>query len=172
MTLSVGDIVSGKVVNITNFGTFIEIEGGQNGLVHISEISNDYVENVSDVLKKGQEVKAKVLSNDNGKLSLSIKQTLPKKEFVKQKDFNNKKDFNSKKDFNNKKDFSKPRRDFSKPQARKAYTWEGERTESQDLSFEDKISRFLKESTEKMDQMKFKENRRSSYHSKKGDYRN
>lgn len=160
MTLSVGDIVSGKVVNITNFGAFIEIECGQNGLVHISEISNDYVENVSDVLKKGQEVKAKVLSNDNGKLSLSIKQTLPKKEFVKQKDFNNKKDF------------SKPRRDFSKPQARKAYTWEGERTESQDLSFEDKISRFLKESTEKMDQMKFKENRRSSYHSKKGDYRN
>ncbi len=160
MTLSVGDIVSGKVVNITNFGAFIEIESGQNGLVHISEISNDYVENVSDVLKKGQEVKAKVLSNDNGKLSLSIKQTLPKKEFVKQKDFNNKKDF------------SKPRRDFSKPQARKAYTWEGERTESQDLSFEDKISRFLKESTEKMDQMKFKENRRSSYHSKKGDYRN
>lgn len=160
MTLSVGDIVSGKVVNITNFGAFIEIEGGQNGLVHISEISNDYVENVSDVLKKGQEVKAKVLSNDNGKLSLSIKQTLPKKEFVKQKDFNNKKDF------------SKPRRDFSKPQARKAYTWEGEKSESQDLSFEDKISRFLKESTEKMDQMKFKENRRSSYHSKKGDYRN
>lgn len=158
MTLSVGDIVSGKVVNITNFGAFIEIEGGQNGLVHISEISNDYVENVSDVLEKGQEVKAKVLSNENGKLSLSIKQTLPKKEFVKQRDFNYKKDF------------SKPKKDFSKPQARKVYTWEGEKTESQDLSFEDKISRFLKESTEKMDQMKFKENRRSSYHSKKGDY--
>lgn len=158
MTLSVGDIVSGKVVNITNFGAFIEIEGGQNGLVHISEISNDYVENVSDVLKKGQEVKAKVLSNENGKLSLSIKQTLPKKEFVKQRDFNNKKDF------------SKPRKDFPKSQARKVYTWEGEKTESQDLSFEDKISRFLKESTEKMDQMKFKENRRSSYHSKKGNY--
>ena len=162
MTLSVGDIVSGKVVNITNFGAFIEIEGGQNGLVHISEISNDYVENVSDVLKKGQEVKAKVLSNDNGKLSLSIKQTLPKKEFVKQRDFNKQKDFNN----------NRPRREFSKPQARKAYTWEGEKSESQDLSFEDKISRFLKESTEKMDQMKFKENRRSSYHSKKGDYRN
>lgn len=158
MTLSVGDIVSGKVVNITNFGAFIEIEGGQNGLVHISEISNDYVENVSDVLEKGQEVKAKVLSNENGKLSLSIKQTLPKKEFVKQRDLNNKKDF------------SKPKKDFSKPQARKVYTWEGEKTESQDLSFEDKISRFLKESTEKMDQMKFKENRRSSYHSKKGNY--
>lgn len=158
MTLSVGDIVSGKVVNITNFGAFIEIEGGQNGLVHISEISNDYVENVSDVLEKGQEVRAKVLSNENGKLSLSIKQTLPKKEFVKQRDFNNKKDF------------SKPRKDFSKLQARKVYTWEGEKTESQDLSFEDKISRFLKESTEKMDQMKFKENRRSSYHSKKGNY--
>lgn len=160
MTLSVGDIVSGKVVNITKFGAFIEIEGGQNGLVHISEISNDYVENVSDVLKKGQEVKAKVLSNDDGKLSLSIKQTLPKKEFVKQRDFNKQKDF------------SKPRKDFSKPQAKKAYTWEGERVETQDLSFEDKISRFLKESTEKMDQMKFKENRRSSYHSKKGEYKN
>ena len=160
MTLSVGDIVSGKVVNITKFGAFIEIEGGQSGLVHISEISNDYVENVSDVLKKGQEVKAKVLSNENGKLSLSIKQTLPKKEFPKQRDFNNKKDF------------PKAKKDFSRSQARKPYTWEGEKTETENLSFEDKISRFLKESTEKMDQMKFKENRRSSYHAKKGDYKN
>lgn len=154
MTLSVGDIVSGKVVNITKFGAFIEIEGGQNGLVHISEISNDYVENVADVLQKGQEVKAKVLSNENGKLSLSIKQTLPKKEFTKQKDF------------------SRPKKDFSRPQSKRAYTWEGEKSSSEDLSFEDKISRFLKESTERMDQMKFKENRRSSYHSKKGDYKN
>lgn len=154
MTLSVGDIVSGKVVNITKFGAFIEIEGGQNGLVHISEISNDYVENVADVLQKGQEVKAKVLSNENGKLSLSIKQTLPKKEFTKQKDF------------------SRPKKDFSRQQSKRAYTWEGEKSSSEDLSFEDKISRFLKESTERMDQMKFKENRRSSYHSKKGDYKN
>lgn len=154
MTLSVGDIVSGKVVNITKFGAFIEIEGGQNGLVHISEISNDYVENVADVLQKGQEVKAKVLSNENGKLSLSIKQTLPKKEFTKQKDF------------------SRPKKDFSRPQSKRSYTWEGEKSSSEDLSFEDKISRFLKESTERMDQMKFKENRRSSYHSKKGDYKN
>lgn len=154
MTLSVGDIVSGKVVNITKFGAFIEIEGGQNGLVHISEISNDYVENVADVLQKGQEVKAKVLSNENGKLSLSIKQTLPKKEFTKQKDF------------------SRPKKDFSRSQSKRAYTWEGEKSSSEDLSFEDKISRFLKESTERMDQMKFKENRRSSYHSKKGDYKN
>lgn len=154
MTLSVGDIVSGKVVNITKFGAFIEVEGGQNGLVHISEISNDYVENVSDILQKGQEVKAKVLSNENGKLSLSIKQTLPKKEFTKQKEF------------------SRPKKDFVKPHAKRAYTWEGEKSSTEDLSFEDKISRFLKESTEKMDQMKFKENRRSSYHSKKGDYKN
>lgn len=50
MSISVGDIVEGKVTGITKFGAFVECEDGTKGLVHISQISNDYIEKVEDVL--------------------------------------------------------------------------------------------------------------------------
>ena len=76
--LSVGEVVEGKVARLTNFGAFIDL-GGVDGLVHVSEISYDHVNKPSDVLKVGQEVKVKVLDVDeeHGRISLSIKQTLP-----------------------------------------------------------------------------------------------
>lgn len=52
MALSVGEIVEGTVTGITNFGAFIRLPEGESGLVHISEISSDYVEKVADYLKK------------------------------------------------------------------------------------------------------------------------
>ena len=73
MPLSVGEVVDGTVTGITNFGAFIQLPEGKSGLVHISEISQDYVEKVSDCLKKDQKVKVKVLSiSPDGKISLSI----------------------------------------------------------------------------------------------------
>ena len=76
--LAVGDIVTGKVARITSFGAFIDL-GGVDGLVHVSEISYERVNKPADALKVGQEVKVKVLSVDaeKGRISLSIKQTLP-----------------------------------------------------------------------------------------------
>ena len=69
-----GEVYTGKVVNIQSFGAFVEIKGGNQGLVHISKISNDRVEKVEDVLKLDQEVKVKVIHiDDDGKISLSIK---------------------------------------------------------------------------------------------------
>jgi small subunit ribosomal protein S1 len=73
----VGDVVKGTVSKIANFGAFIELPGDIDGLVHISQISEDRVEKVKDVLKPGQEVEARVIKIDKTerRLGLSIKAT-------------------------------------------------------------------------------------------------
>ncbi|MEL6497012.1 MAG: S1 RNA-binding domain-containing protein [Planctomycetota bacterium] len=72
-----GAIVTGKVKNIADFGAFVELQGGLEGLVHISEIDYKRVANVADVLKPDEVVSVKVLKvdADSRKISLSIKQT-------------------------------------------------------------------------------------------------
>ncbi len=73
----IGKIYFGKVRKIMDFGAFVEIFPGTDGLVHISQIDSKRVEKVSDVLKEGDEVKVKVLDVDRaGKIKLSIKETL------------------------------------------------------------------------------------------------
>ena len=52
MPVTVGKVVEGTVTGITNFGAFVQLSEGKSGLVHISEISDDYVEKVTDYLKK------------------------------------------------------------------------------------------------------------------------
>ena len=75
MSLSVGTIVKGKVTGITNFGAFVETEDGSRGMIHISEISRSYVEDIRAVLKIGQTVNVKVISvSDQGKIAFSLKQ--------------------------------------------------------------------------------------------------
>ncbi|MBA3677440.1 MAG: polyribonucleotide nucleotidyltransferase [Sphingosinicella sp.] len=70
----VGKIYNGKVVNLVDFGAFVNFMGGKDGLVHVSEIRNDRVEKVADVLSEGQEVKVKVLEVDpRGKVRLSMR---------------------------------------------------------------------------------------------------
>ena len=76
----VGEIYKGKVKSITNFGAFVEIIPGKDGLLHISEINWDRVEKVEDVLKEGQEIEVKLIEVDakTGKLKLSRKVLLDK----------------------------------------------------------------------------------------------
>ena len=70
----VGKIYDGKVVNLVDFGAFVNFMGGKDGLVHVSEIRNERTEKVSDVLAEGQEVKVKVLEIDpRGKVRLSMR---------------------------------------------------------------------------------------------------
>ena len=70
----VGKIYNGKVVNIVDFGAFVNFMGGKDGLVHVSEMKNERVEKVSDVVSEGQEVKVKVLEIDQrGKVRLSMR---------------------------------------------------------------------------------------------------
>ena len=60
----VGKVYDGKVVNMVDFGAFVNFMGGKDGLVHVSEIQNERVEKVADVLSEGQEVNVKVLELD------------------------------------------------------------------------------------------------------------
>jgi len=70
----VGKIYTGKVVNIVDFGAFVNFMGGKDGLVHVSEMKNERVEKVTDVVAEGDEVKVKVLEIDNrGKVRLSMR---------------------------------------------------------------------------------------------------
>ncbi|WP_295639498.1 polyribonucleotide nucleotidyltransferase [Novosphingobium sp.] len=70
----VGKVYNGKVVNIVDFGAFVNFMGGKDGLVHVSEMRNDRVEKPTDVVKEGQEVKVKVLEIDpRGKVRLSMR---------------------------------------------------------------------------------------------------
>ena len=78
MEFGVGSILDGKVTGITKFGAFVALPEGKSGLVHISEIAYSYVNQVSDHLKEGQEVKVKVIGIDQaGRINLSIKQVAP-----------------------------------------------------------------------------------------------
>ncbi|MEG0918363.1 MAG: bifunctional 4-hydroxy-3-methylbut-2-enyl diphosphate reductase/30S ribosomal protein S1 [Bacilli bacterium] len=74
----IGQVVSGKVVQIKEYGCFVELEPGLDGLVHISEVSHKRVANINDELNLGQEVSAKILEidKDRKRISLSIKETL------------------------------------------------------------------------------------------------
>ena len=80
MQVEEGKIVTGKVTGITKFGAFVELENGETGLVHISEISLDYVNDINDHIKVGEKVEVKVLpSEKKGKIGLSIKQAMKEK---------------------------------------------------------------------------------------------
>ena len=118
---------SSDLTGITNFGAFVRLPEGKSGLVHISEISNDYVEKVADYLKRDQLVKVKILSiSKDNKISLSIRQAKPK---------------------------------TNKPAE---IEWNKEYDNQKSLSFEDKLSKFLKDSNERMDQIKTRDTKKSS----------
>ncbi len=72
---AVGNVVTGKVARMTEFGAFIELEPGVDALLHVSQISKEHIEKPADALKIGQEITAKVVdfNNDDKKISLSIK---------------------------------------------------------------------------------------------------
>ncbi len=71
----IGDVVGGKVTKITNYGAFIQLDQDIDGLVHISQIAEDHVEKIKDVLNEGDEVKARVIKidRDERRIGLSIK---------------------------------------------------------------------------------------------------
>ena len=70
----IGEIVEGEVEKILDFGAIVDLGGGKSGMIHVSELKNGYVEKVTDVLKVGDHVRAKVIKLENGKVGLSIKQ--------------------------------------------------------------------------------------------------
>jgi ribosomal protein S1 len=75
---AIGNIVTGRVARMTDFGAFIELQDGIDALLHVSQISREHIEKPSDVLKTGQEITAKVVdfNQDAKKISLSMKALL------------------------------------------------------------------------------------------------
>ena len=75
---AVGNVVTGKVARMTDFGAFVELETGVDALLHVSQISKDHIEKPADALKVGDEVTAKVVDFNEAdkKISLSVKALL------------------------------------------------------------------------------------------------
>jgi len=79
--IKIGDIVKGEVTGVTNYGVFVKLENGYDGLIHISEISNKYVNNIEKLYIDGDIVEAKVIEIDEEKkqVKLSVKDNKSKK---------------------------------------------------------------------------------------------
>lgn len=130
MLVEVGSIVEGKVAGITSFGAFVQLPDGKTGLVHISEIAEEYVKDIKNHLKENQSVKVRVLSIDNGKISLSIKKASDRKIGTKT--------------------------------CRQPMEIDWRRNGNDALSFEDRLAKYMKDSEEKMHDLK------KSFESKRG----
>ncbi len=77
MVPAVGEVLSGKVTGITKFGAFVDIGNGRTGMVHISEIADEYINEITDHVHIGDLVNVAVITINGDKIGLSIKQTLP-----------------------------------------------------------------------------------------------
>lgn len=172
MELEIGNIYEGKVTEITKFGAFVEVLG-KTGMVHISEISNTFVNEIKDHVSVGQTVKVKVINiTEEGKISLSIKKALPAPERPK-RSFGDKNDRGQRKNGSDgargfernggqsNRGFDKNRGGFRKnntppPRDLNAPPPEFDRAPARpkDSSFEDMLSKFKLASEEKFSDLK------------------
>jgi len=139
--LVVGSIVEGKVTKVTPFGAIVAINGGGQGLVHISQIANTFVKDINDHVKIGDEVKVKVLSieEETNRVALSIRAALPKPERTERPE---RQDRPSKPNFKNR----ESRGDGEKSSYDRDYS----DRPAQSNDFEDIMKEFLKQSNDKM----------------------
>ncbi len=146
--IEAGAVLEGRVTGVTTFGAFVDLGGRQSGLVHISEISSSYVENVNDCVKKGDIVRVKVLGIDErGRISLSMKRAEPEKE----------------------KKLIKEREKSEKRIRPDDFEWNV--SNDSELSLEEKISKFKKISDENINSLRRSAaGKRSGGYSRKGNY--
>ena len=136
MQMEVGSILHGKVTGIAPFGAFVELEDGKTGLVHISEVSSEYVEDISKHLTVGQEVKVRVMNIDpSGKISLSVKRASETQE-------------------NRKKHRDRDRAPRSSGLGNRPPEVFEFSHKKEDMSFEDKLLKFKQDSDEKIQDLK------------------
>lgn len=142
--VEVGQIVEGKVTGLTNFGAFISLPDNATGMVHISEVSTAYVNDIREHLQENQEVKVKVIDiTPEGKISLSIKKAMEPAQ--------------------------RPRRPQNGRGRGGANVWKGqEPRKEENMSFEDMMAKFKQVSDEKMTDLKrATDGKRSSYSRRK-----
>lgn len=137
MQVKVGDILEGKITGIKDYGVFVDIGEGKSGMVHISEVSRTYVNDINEHVKLGEVVKLKVISiADDGKIALSIKRAL---EPERGRDGDNRR---------------RERRPHTQAKPDGSYTWMPKKNEP--ASFEEMMNRFKQTSDEKFSDLKRK----------------
>lgn len=153
--LEIGAIYDGKVTGLTGFGAFVSLPDGKSGMVHISEVSTDYVKDIKDFLKEGQDVKVKVVGiSPEGKISLSIRKAQePASE-----------ERNSRK--NDRPKGERPKSD----RPRNANVWQGQPKQNKGaMTFEEMMAQFKQVSDEKMTDLKRNsESKHSGGYSRRG----
>ncbi len=151
MALEVGNIVEGTITGIAKFGAFVELPEKKVGLVHISEVANEYVSDVSSYLKVHDKVKVKVITiDDKGKIALSIKQAEATAPEAKRADRSPKAHerageghhFQKRENFGEAEGKAPEKRPFTGGSFRSS--------RGPTVSFEDKLNRFLKDSDERL----------------------
>lgn len=142
MQVQVGEILEGKVTGVKKFGAFVLLPGGTTGMVHISEVSNEYIQELADVLSEGQQVKVKVMNiAPDGKVALSIKRTLDAPAPQRQRHDRS----------------ERPERSERSPRTRDTgRVWQPKAAPAQNggMSFEDMMSRFKSQSEERISDLR------------------
>ena len=168
MQLEIGSVHEGKVVEITKFGAFVEV-GGKTGMVHISEISNTYVNEIKDHVQVDQTVKVKVINiTEEGKISLSIKKAAPTPERPKRSSGDRGRKQPEQRNSGENRSFQGNRRGFERNSAPRDVNspppeFGSIPSQPRDSSFEDMLSRFKQTSEEKFSDLKrIQDNKRRS----------
>lgn len=153
MALEVGEVFEGKVTGITKFGAFVAMPDGKNGLVHISEIANTYVNDINEFVKEGQVVKVRVIGiGDGGKVNLSMKQAEAQAQPRPARPRNNNNRENNRDGSREPKDGGNQGGYEARPQRKPQQPRNDDRrmgevkTNSGNASFEDKLKAFMQES--------------------------
>ncbi|MDD7152099.1 MAG: S1 RNA-binding domain-containing protein [Faecalibacterium prausnitzii] len=153
MAIEVGNVFEGRVTGVKPFGAFVALPEGRVGMVHISEVSNEFVQDINTVLHDGDEVKVQVINiAPDGKVALSIKRLLPRPDRREGGHFGG-----------NGGRGGRPPREGGRAAARDAAprVWQPKAPARTDnMSFEDMMSRFKSQSEEKMADLDHETNNR------------
>lgn len=130
MAVEIGSVYEGAVTGLQKFGAFVKLQDGTVGLVHISEVADEFVSDISEKLTVGDSVKVKVIEiSENGKVSFSIKKAIADE---------------------------KPKPKKPRPRDGAGKGWKGASSQNQNtaMSFEDMMARFKAQSDDKMSDLK------------------
>lgn len=167
MAIEVGNVFEGRVTGVKPFGAFVALPEGRVGMVHISEVSNEYVQDINTVLHDGDTVKVQVIQvAPDGKIALSIKRLLPRPARTDRGPRPGGPRSGAPREgghFGGSRGGGRPSREGGRGPAREAAprVWQPKApARSDNLSFEDMMSRFKSQSEEKMADLDHETNNR------------
>ena len=164
MAIEVGNVFEGRVTGVKPFGAFVALPEGRVGMVHISEVSNEFVQDINTVLHDGDEVKVQVINiAPDGKIALSIKRLLPRPERPARPAHDNRGPRPNGPREGGRGGFRSGPREGGRGAARDSAprVWQPKTpAKSDNMSFEDMMSRFKSQSEEKMADLDHETNNR------------